>query len=1002
MKTTYAAALAALAGLSIGVAHAQDRNFNVADGQWNVAGNWLEGAVPTAANNVYIEGGRRARIAAYAANANYLGIGYDTNGYLFQTAGLLTVATTTEVGGNTNAAPGIYEINGVGQLITNTLYIGRDADNSGMNFSGSMGMRVDQDAFVGGRKRGFFTQNNGVVQISRDLSMGNFAGGRGEWNVVGGNTSVFRDAYIGYNQTATAQLKVGTNGTFGINGNLFVGQFDAAVPLQGEVINTGNIVGANAGSRIVVQGSKSRVTGTGTYNIAVRYESDQVFGNSDKSVAVEFAKNTLTRSNRFNANAGLTARSGDVAARTALTNSSLPGTSVALSWGDADSSRSANYNSVVATPANWITVQSSFKPADVQAAVGIEAANLAGRVRLMQVGGRRFAANGTELANTTGQVMNITTSVDAATGTVIGKTPDLFGASDTTIVGRAVEVKDQNPAFNTLHNSGDYLTGTGVLMGQLEPGLPDFNFGCFEDFTKVNGVRASRNGAAGATDAHATRVASIMTGYDPFGVQVDQQGRVVTAANGYGAAGSAQRGFVGVAPYATLQSRAMTVGANSAADINALATASDPNAGAMKIINMSATTGSATKDGTTVLERAIDRQVEQNHIIFVKSAGNSGQAAGGPYGTLTNPAGAYNGIVVGNVAFDDTTGGRANVHPTNFDAAHATIRLSSSRGPTPDMRHGVDIVAQGVSNLAAFAYENTSAAGNPQYDPSYAVGASHGLYSTQDRRSDTSAPIGMSGTSFAAPTVAGTTALMVETARRVMQLPPAEEPNVIKSVLQTSADKPADWAKGRGTAAEQMNSQIPLSYTYGAGVLDPVGAINLLKQGLPDNTSNITHDGWYWTTSMNDDTTGQRGKLADGSIGVLTGDAYILKDVLPDTSLSMTLNWYSHVDDTNTRSALDNIFLQLYSKDANGVWEPVDGYLSDSRVDNLQHLWTQANAFTGGDILARVWSPNAIPAAIGSEVYALSWEFTGGVIPAPGVMALLGMVGVFAARRKRA
>lgn len=1001
MKTSYAAALAALAGLSVGVAHAQDRNFNVADGQWNVAGNWLEGTVPTAANNVYIEGGRRARIAAYAADANYLGVGYDTNGFLFQTAGLLTVATTTEVGGNTNAAAGIYEISGVGQLITNKLYIGRDADNSGMNFSSSMGMRVDQDAFVGGRKRGLFTQTNGTVQISRDLSMGNFSGGRGEWNVIGGNTSVFRDAYIGYNPNATAQLKVGTNGTFGINGSLFVGQFDADVPLQGEVINTGNIVGGNADSRIVVQGSRSRVTGVGTYNLKVRYESDQVFGNSNKSVAVEFAKNTLTRSNRFNANAGLTARSGGAAARAALTNASLPGTSVALSWGDADSLLSANYRSVVATPANWITVQSSYNPADVQTAVGIPAANLVGRVRLLQTGARRFASNGTELANTTGQVMNLTSSVDAATGTVIGKTPDVFGNSDTTIIGKAVVVKDQNPAFDTLHNSGDFLTGTGVVIGQLEPGLPDVNFGCFEDFTKVSGVRASHIGVAAATDAHATRVASIMVGYDPFGVQVNQQGQVVSEANGYGANGSKQRGFVGVAPNATLVSRATTVARNSAADVDAISSAVDTRRNPVKIVNMSAgfdrRVPADNPDGSTLYERAIDRNVVSNRLVWVQAAGNDGLLAGGPYGTLDIPAGAYNSIVVGNVAFDDAAGGTSNVHPTNFDAAHATIRETSSRGTTADGRGRIDIVAQGVSNLAAFSYENAGA-----YDPSYGSAASRGLYSTQSRSSDTSAARGTSGTSFAAPTVAGTAALMVETARRVMNLPPAEEPNVIKSVLQTSADKTGDWAKGRGTAADQTNSQIPLSYTYGAGVLDPVGAINLLKQGLPEDTQSITRDGWYWTTSMNDDTTGEQGRLSDGSIGILSGDAYILQDVAPDTALSMTLNWYSHVDASNTRSALDNIFLQLYAEDDNGIWEPIDGFLSDSRVDNLQHLWTQANAFDGGDILARVWSPNAIPAGIGSEVYALSWEFTSAVVPAPGVMALLGVAGLFAARRRRA
>jgi len=180
-----ASALTLLAGLSSG-AYAGDQNFNVVDGQWNVAGSWDTGTVPGAGDDVYINGGRRARIGAYAANANYLRLGWNSSGSLFQNAGLLTVGTTTEVGGLAGGGSGYYEISGVGQLITNRLYIGRDAANSAMNFSSSMAMRVDEDMYLGGRVMGAFTQNRGIVQIKRDLSLGNFNGGRGEYNLRGG------------------------------------------------------------------------------------------------------------------------------------------------------------------------------------------------------------------------------------------------------------------------------------------------------------------------------------------------------------------------------------------------------------------------------------------------------------------------------------------------------------------------------------------------------------------------------------------------------------------------------------------------------------------------------------------------------------------------------------------------------------------------------------------------------------------------------------------------
>ncbi|MBI1190194.1 MAG: hypothetical protein GC200_05865 [Tepidisphaera sp.] len=999
MKTMQAAAMVSLAGLALSAAHAQDRNFNVADGQWNVANNWAEGSVPTAANNAYIEGGRRARIGDYAAMAAYLRLGYDTRGTLFQNAGSMTVSTITEVGGRSNSAQGYYEISGSGSLTTKSLYIGRDATGSGMNYSSSQASTIQEDAYVGGRQRGFFTQNNGLVRVQRDLSLGNFAGGRGEWWVRNGTTSIGRDAYIGWANKASGQLRIEKRAEVSLAKTMYVGQFGVTNDLQGEVINNGLIFASDANARIVVQGSKARMTGTGMYNVKVRYESDKIFGNANQSVAVEFASGVLKRSNRFSPSAGLTTRTGNAAARTAVTGASLPGTSVNINWGDADSPLSTNYNNVVATKADYTTIQSSFKPADVQGITGISAANLKGRVRLMQIGQRRWNAADTELSNTSGQIVNLTTSVDAATGVVIGKTADVYGSSDTTIIGKAVQPKAQDPTIESLHTTGDKLTGAGVLIGQLEPGLPDFDFGCFEDFTKASGLRASRNGAAAGTSAHATRVASIMTGYDPFGLQVDQQGRLVTAANGYGPDAAPQMGFVGVAPGAALRSRSSSTGSGSAADVDGICSATDAGAGDMKIVNMSAgylqSRGAANPRGTTVFERAIDRNVEAKHIVWVQAAGNDAlNVAGGPNGTLAIPAGAYNSIAVGNVVFDDPSGGVNIVHPTHFGANHAAIRLTSSQGPTADGRGRIDLVAQGVSNLDAFGYEGAGG-----LDQTYGSSASRGLYSTQKRLSDTSAPRGESGTSFAAPTVAGVAALMVDEARNHMHLPPAEDPRVIKSVLQTSADKPADWTKGRG-AADAGNTHIPLSYTYGAGVLDPVGAVNLLKAGLPDNTQAITGDGWYWTNLMNEDTTGQRGKLDNGAIGVLTGDAYILKSVMPDTPLTMTLNWYSHVDATNTRSALDNIFLQLYEKDNTGIWQPLGDLRSDSTLDNLQHVWTFANAFDGGDILARVWSPNMIPAAIGLEAYALSWQFTSNV-PTPGAIALLGLGSFFAARRRR-
>lgn len=999
----WAGVLASAAGSAVPV-HAQDRNFSVADGQWNVAGNWLENAVPTAANDAYVNGGRIARIGAYAANANYLRLGWEANGWLFQNAGLLTVATTTEVGGIANGGTGYYEISGVGQLITDRLYIARDAANSGMNFSSSMSMRVDRDMFVGGRQFGIFTQNSGIVQIRNDLSLGNFDGGRGEYRLFGGNTSVEGNTYIGWASNSSGRMEIRAAASFGTLGTMHIGRFGATPALHGEVVNSGGrIYAGNNTAKVVVQGSKARLVGTGHYDIIVRYESDQAFGNVNKSVAVQFQRDVLLRASRLNVAPGLTARSGNAASQALITGASIPGTPVGITWGDADFHLGVNHRNVVGTPARHMTIDVPYRAADIPDGPDFSRAVILPRINLMQVGVVRQNADGNPIANTLGQVRNITVKREA--DVVTGATPDVRGAWDATIVGVAVRPVHQNPNIAALHRSGPAalrLTGAGVLMGQIEGGTPDLDHGAFDNWTVANPAQklARINGAANP-DAHASRVASIMKGYDPLGVQVDGQSRIPAAANQY----NNGRGFTGVAPDSYLVSKSMgSTNATFRAAFTDLTNETQDGFGAMKIINMSSrdyygnTQGPANDNANT---RHIDRLIAEKGIIFTKSAGNGGPGAG----TITSPGNTYNGIVVGNVVFDAPAPGQLQAYPTNFDVAHASIRSASSIGPTAGGLAKPDLVAQGVGDMATFSMETTDRRGRHIHDPSYQRSGDHGLYSTESRYRDTSSSAA-SGTSFAAPTVAGVASLLVQDSRRRQAIPTedpriragqAEDPRVIKSVLQTAADKPAGWARGRVNGADANNTRIPLSHAWGAGLLDPVGTVELVRKGPVPNPAYVLDDSWVRAEIANDSTSNRRGVDVDGVTRILTGDAYYLTGIAPNSPITFTLNWYSHVVD-DTREALSSLFLQLYSLDNAGIWQPIAGATSNSVVDNLQHIFVPQYA-RGGEVLARVFLGANMPAGRATETYALSWDYN--AVPAPGTMVVLVAMGIIARRRRR-
>ena len=164
-----------------------------------------------------------------------------------------------------------------------------------------------------------------------------------------------------------------------------------------------------------------------------------------------------------------------------------------------------------------------------------------------------------------------------------------------------------------------------------------------------------------------------------------------------------------------------------------------------KVINCSWGIGGVTMDGSSVWARAAERATKLG-VVLVKSAGNAGPDAG----TLTTPADAKGDvIVVGAVSRDGS-------EVTSF----------SSRGPTADGRNKPDICAPGDKIMSASD-------------------------SGQGYRA-------LSGTSMAAPHVAGLAALLLERN-------PGWKPAQVKAALMdhadlmTAGDTGAD-SQGRGRA----------------------------------------------------------------------------------------------------------------------------------------------------------------------------------------------------------
>ena len=357
---------------------------------------------------------------------------------------------------------------------------------------------------------------------------------------------------------------------------------------------------------------------------------------------------------------------------------------------------------------------------------------------------------------------------------------------------RVAHLHVDHPAFATLERTGAAiaatlarrsfrLTGKGIGIAVIDSGITAWHDDLyltdarspraaprvvhFKDFTKLANPRIWISEQPSDDYGHGTHVAGIIAG------------------NGFDSDGARS----GIAPGASLIGLKV-LDANGQGYISDVIAAIDYAIAVRKtynirVINLSVATGVFESYATDPLAQAARRAVDAG-IVVIAAAGNLGTNTQGEvqYGGITSPGNAPWVLTVG-AASHEGTAARSN----------DTLARFSSRGPTwIDFAAKPDLVAPGVG-IESLA------------DPHSTLSATYSEYLLDGVRDTPYKPyLSLTGTSMAAPVVAGTVALMLEANPRLT-------PNAVKAILQYTAEV---------RSGESFLVQ-------GAGLLNALGAVRV-------------------------------------------------------------------------------------------------------------------------------------------------------------------------------
>jgi len=324
--------------------------------------------------------------------------------------------------------------------------------------------------------------------------------------------------------------------------------------------------------------------------------------------------------------------------------------------------------------------------------------------------------------------------------------------------------------------------------------------------------------------------------------------------------------------------------------------------------------------------RGIESLAEHHGLIIVAGIGN-GLNAKDP---VLYPGAGANAIGVGVLASVDTKNLATNL--ARFALAYPE---HSSFGPTADGRCKPDIVAPG-NMLAADTNEHN------RYEPT-------GDWS-----------------SFSTPTVAGAIGLLVQKAKQDPNISSAVSPEgrncVIKAILLNSATKLPFWHKGQLSTDDDHLA--PLDYIQGAGMINAVSTYKHLiaGQGKP---------GVVPTTGWDLNLVNKKEKPQN-----------IYKITLSEPAnkiITATVVWNKHYNSAYPFGPVPekdaNLRLELWAVDLN---DSDNDYLvdySDSRVDNVEHIYAAADANRiNYEIIVSYSDVNNIDETAVKQRYGLAWN----------------------------
>jgi subtilisin family serine protease len=484
-----------------------------------------------------------------------------------------------------------------------------------------------------------------------------------------------------------------------------------------------------------------------------------------------------------------------------------------------------------------------------------------------------------------------------------------------------------------LHQSPYNLLGRKIGIGQVEIGRPG-KFGLDKTANKQKGVNLAgsffRNQRAipnQNVDSHATMVASLMISNDKKLPGIAPQARLYSSA-----VGSFKKGGQ---PEECLASQHIAL----------------QNGDDVRAINFSF--GESLEqdsrkepklDGDALLTQCIDWSARVHDVVYV-IAGNQGK------GGIPIPTDNYNGITT---AYTDKRQGVykkvdfANLSALPLGIGRSLIKREINVGP----RRAVSLLAPG-SNIRAYDLD-----GKIQK---------------------------ISGTSFAAPHITASVALLQEAGDRFLY---QKRPNwtkdhrrheVMKAILLNSADKIKDQGDGNllgmsRTVLSKNNQtwlesdaysdpKIPLDMQMGTGHLNVYRAYQQLNAGQWSYQQEVPNLGWNYD-----------------NIKVNSEQNYVLAKPLKEGSfVSITLAWNRLVEleDTNNNNlydigekfsskGLNNLDLYLVSLDTNKSEKCV----SYSEVDSVEHIFCQVPK--AGKYQIKVQFTQQIN--LENQPYALAWH----------------------------